>query len=142
MAGMPWQSLWTDKRSMQHGEQQDNVEQPMGCPMHKGRACLHSTPPIRCTPRPHACLPSAALSHPQREPLRLHKNWGMALLFFAMWDALLLFLVWWSCQHFGSPAVQQYQVRSLAKAAAKEGAMQLLPPLPAGTAVGAAPTLG
>ena len=47
----------------------------------------------------------------QREPLRLHKNWGMALLFFAMWDALLLALVWWSCQHFGSPAVQQYQVR-------------------------------
>ncbi|PRW05805.1 PF06803 family [Chlorella sorokiniana] len=46
----------------------------------------------------------------EREPLRLHKNWGMALLFFAMWDALLLALVWWSCQHYGSPSVQRYQI--------------------------------
>lgn len=54
---------------------------------------------------------AAALPPMQREPLRLHKNWAMALLFFAMWDALLVALVWWSCHHWGSPAVFQYQVR-------------------------------
>ena len=47
----------------------------------------------------------------QREPLRLHKNWGMALLFFAMWDALLLALGWWAIKRFGGPGLRHWRVR-------------------------------
>lgn len=35
----------------------------------------------------------------------------MCLVVFAMWDALLLWLAWWSCDRFGTGAVQQYKVR-------------------------------
>ena len=37
----------------------------------------------------------------------------MAALVFGMWDALLLFLVWWGCGHYGNEAVQQYKVISV-----------------------------
>ncbi|EFN53849.1 hypothetical protein CHLNCDRAFT_14586, partial [Chlorella variabilis] len=43
---------------------------------------------------PHEVMEDAR-RRAEREPLRLHKNWGMAIVFFAMWDALLLALVWW-----------------------------------------------
>lgn len=48
----------------------------------------------------------------QHEPLRLHKSWGTALLFFAVWDACLLALAWWACGHFGGAGpLQQHKVR-------------------------------
>ena len=51
------------------------------------------------------------LSHPvQHEPLRLRNNWGMACVFFAMWDALLLALGWWAIKRFGGHELKSWRV--------------------------------
>ncbi|PRW05796.1 hypothetical protein C2E21_9540 [Chlorella sorokiniana] len=44
-----------------------------------------------------------------REPLRLRNNWGMAFVFFAMWDALLLALGWWAIKRFGGPGLKHWR---------------------------------
>ncbi|KAI7837408.1 hypothetical protein COHA_008775 [Chlorella ohadii] len=45
----------------------------------------------------------------EREPLRLRNNWGMACVFFAMWDALLLALGWWAIKRFGGPGLRHWR---------------------------------
>ena len=68
--------------------------------------CLAATHAKLANPNRNRC----ALCTPQDEPLRLSKNWGMCLVVFAMWDALLLWAAWWSCGRFGNEAVQEYTV--------------------------------
>ncbi|KAI3431275.1 hypothetical protein D9Q98_004336 [Chlorella vulgaris] len=64
---------------------------------------------IRMVP---ADVMAAARERAKREPLRLRKNWGMALLFFAIWDVTLLWLVWFLCSWVGKShaGIQPYKV--------------------------------
>lgn len=55
-------------------------------------------------------MPCAALPPMQREPLRLRNNWAVACVFFAMWDALLVALVWWAIKRFGGPELKHWRV--------------------------------
>lgn len=61
-----------------------------------------------------ACRPKhARVSHPtvQTEPLRLHKNIGMAIFIFVLWDASLLWLAWLACgASWAPPSLHDHRV--------------------------------
>lgn len=41
------------------------------------------------------------------EPVRLSSNWAMAVFFFLLWDALVVWAVHWAVRHWGSADLQQ-----------------------------------
>lgn len=102
-------------------------DQKTGAERGRGYGRRDTTPPPPPTPTPMQAptrrhplspplpVPPSPSPHVEREPLRLGRNWCMAIAIFGLWLACIEAAVYFACRRFAPPVAQQrYMVPGMA----------------------------